>query len=72
MLTTVKVATGEFEVFWNGKKTSYRIVNGSRGLSGKDTRNVYGICKTDASVKWIGPLASAKKILELTFTKKRS
>jgi hypothetical protein len=70
MLTTTCVATGQFEVRWNDQPTGYSIINGSLGLSGRDTRNTYGIVKPDGSRKWIGSLASCKKLLTNTFTKR--
>lgn len=66
MLTTQKVATGEFKVIWNGADTGRRIVNGSAGLSGRDTQNVYGIVVPGNPPKWIGTLAACKKILAFT------
>ena len=45
MLTTTKITTGEFTVQWNGQPSGYRIVNGSLGLSGRDTLNMYGVVR---------------------------
>ncbi|MFO0271339.1 MAG: hypothetical protein ACK53W_12495 [Gemmatimonadota bacterium] len=59
-----KVATGEFDVLVDGAPTRYRIINGSAGLSGRDTQNVYGITNSaTGAVRWIGSLASAKKVV---------
>ncbi len=70
MLTTNKIATGEFEVLWNGEKTDWRIINGSRGVSGRDTQNVYGIVNDKTGKhRWIGTLQACKKCLNLTFKK---
>lgn len=69
MLTTKRISNGEFEVYWNGQKTSFEIINGSLGLSGKDTPNVYGIIQPNKPVKWIGTLQACKKVLSLTFQK---
>ena len=71
MLTTVRVANGEFEVYWNGEKTSFLIFNGSMGLSGKDTTNVYGISNSSTGkTRIIGTLVACKKILALTLKTK--
>ena len=64
MLTTNKTSQGNFDVLWNGQPTGWIIVNGSLGVSGRDTRNMYGIAKGDL-IKWVGPLASCKKLLTL-------
>lgn len=69
-LSTIRTAPGEFKVLWNGADTGYTIVNGSRGLSDRDTPNMYGFVKPDGSHKWIGTLQSCKKILAYSFTKK--
>jgi hypothetical protein len=69
-LTTTKEATGEFAVLWNDELTGYSIINGSRGLSGRNTPNVYGIVKPDGSHRWIGTLQACKKILAHTFQKR--
>lgn len=72
MITTRKIDTGEFEVLWNGEVTEYRIINGSRGLSGRDTRNVYGIVHPGRAPLWIGSLPACKKLLTLTLSRKES
>jgi hypothetical protein len=70
MLTTRKLMTGEFAVDWNGIDTGYRILNGSRGLLGRDTPNMYGFVKPDGTHKWIGTLAACKKLLAYSFQKR--
>jgi hypothetical protein len=67
-VTFEKITTGEFDVLLNGQKTGFGIVNGSKGLSGQ-TENVYGITKRDGSIRWIGTLQTAKKIMTFTLTK---
>jgi len=62
MLTTEKLEIGNFKVLWNGNDSGWRIVNGSVGLSGKDTRNHYGVTK-GKEITWIGSIASCKAIL---------
>lgn len=62
-VTFQKTATGQFDVLLNGQKTEYGIINGSLGLSGKDTRNMYGITKATGSVRWVGTLQAAKKMV---------
>lgn len=62
MLTTTKTDAGVFDVLWNGLPTPYRILNGSRGVSGRDSVNTYGISKGEA-VTWVGSLHSCKGIL---------
>ncbi len=70
MLTTNKIATGQFEVLWNGKKTDWTVFNGSLGLSGRDTQNVYGIANhVTGKRRFIGTLQACKKCLALTFKK---
>lgn len=66
--STVNIATGHFDVYWDGTKTDWRIVNGSLGMGGRDTRNVYGIVKGDF-IRWIGPLVTCKKTLAFTLRK---
>jgi hypothetical protein len=63
-VTFERVTTGEFRVLHNSTPTSFGIINGSAGLSGRDTRNMYGITSSkNASVRWIGSLASCKAIV---------
>jgi hypothetical protein len=63
-LTTRKIQTGIFEVLWNGKPTEYHIENGSMGLSGRDTSNIYCIYKPSTGfIKQIGPLNTCKALL---------
>lgn len=69
-ITFNRVATGQFEVLNDGQETGYRIINGSAGLSGRDTQNVYGVVRPTGKVVWIGSLQSAKKCILLTFKKK--
>ena len=68
-MTARKVVTGEFDVLWNGEPTPYSIVNGSLGLSGRDTRNHYGIAG-NGKVSWIGSLAKCKKTVAFWLSKK--
>lgn len=68
IVTFQKVTTGEFDVLVDGRKTAYSIVNGSKGMSGYG-RNVYGIVKEGASVRWIGSLQTCKKTLTFQLTK---
>ena len=65
-LTTTRTAPGEFSVYWQGAETKYQIINGSLGLSGRDTPNVYGIVNPVGTVKWVGTLSACKKTLALT------
>lgn len=62
-ITTRKETTGEFTVLKDGQETGYRIVNGSRGVSGKDSRNMYGIVSPSGRVTWVGALASCKALV---------
>ena len=63
MITIKKQSPGEFTVLSDGEPTEWSIVNGSHGLSGRDTRNMYGIVNSKTGqVRWIGPLHSAKQI----------
>ena len=61
MMTTKRIGPGQFEVYWRGEKTDLDIFNGSLGLSGRDTRNVYGIGRPGKKPVWVGTLQSAKK-----------
>jgi hypothetical protein len=67
-VTFNKVTTGIFEVLVDGEKTSWHIINGSAGLSGRG-QNMYGITKGDGSPKWIGSLQACKKILTYSLNK---
>jgi hypothetical protein len=71
MLTTVKTAPGEFNVCWNGQPTDYVIINGSHGFRGLDAPNTYGIMR-GGNVRWIGSLASTKKICAVWLAKAQS
>ena len=64
MFTTKRIANGEFECFWNGVSTGDTIINGSRGVSGRDSNNMYGVVWKGGKIVWIGSLASAKKTAE--------
>ena len=60
-MAPIRDALGEFSVTWRGEPTGYRIINGSLGLSGRNTQNMYGIVKPNGEHKWIGSLAGCKK-----------
>lgn len=60
---------GEFKALVDGVDSKFRIVNGSRGLSGRDTRNIYLVVRPNGSHIVVGPLASAKKMLTYTLGK---
>ena len=62
--STKRLWIGYFEVYWNGEKTNMRIINGSLGMSGHDTPNMYGVtwgAGEDNKLRWLGPLNSAKQ-----------
>ena len=63
MFTTVRVANGYFATYWNGRRTSYMILNGALGISGNGRgSNLYGITSPDrTNPSWIGTLQNAKK-----------
>lgn len=70
VVTFVKIQTGIFDVYVDGvKKDKWQIINGSLGLAGRDTRNVYGITrnagKEDEKVFWLGSLQTCKKTVML-------
>ncbi len=69
-LTTKRIANGQFEVYWDGAKTDWQILNGCAGLSGRDTVNIYVIynSRTEKTVP-LGPLRSCKMMLAETFRK---
>lgn len=67
-VTFKKIATGEFDVLLDGIHSKYTIVNGSRGLSGHGA-NVYGIVAPGVPTKWLGTLASCKKMVTFWLTK---
>jgi hypothetical protein len=66
-VTFERVAPGEFAVFFDGQKTDLTIVNGSLGMSGSG-RNMYGIVRVGAPVKWLGKLTTCKKTVALWLT----
>lgn len=68
--STKKIASGEFECFWNGASTGDTIINGSRGLSGRDTPNMYGIRWNTGKLVWVGSLASCKKAVRANCERK--
>lgn len=68
--STKMIAPGEFECFWNGVSTGDTIINGSRGLSGRDTRNMYGIRWNTGKLVWVGSLASCKKAVRANCERK--
>ena len=70
-VTFAKVQTGIFDVLLNGEKTEYQIINGSLGMTGRDTVNMYGITNsTNQSVRWFGPLVTCKKAITHTLNKR--
>jgi hypothetical protein len=70
MITFKRIAPGEFAALRDGEDTAVRIINGSLGLSGRDTPNVYGIVRPErAAPAWIGSLAACKKLVERLLTK---
>lgn len=62
-VTFKKITTGVFDVLLNGSATKYSIINGSAGLSDRDTFNMYGIATAAGNVRWIGTLHAAKSIV---------
>lgn len=67
-ITFQKTSTGHFAVLVDGQTSEYAIVNGSLGLSGRNTENVYGVVR-GSQIRWIGSLAKAKKAVALTLTR---
>ena len=70
-VTFEKVSTGVFDVYANGVKTKYEIINGSAGLSGRDTMNMYGI-SGGSQVRWVGTLQAAKKLVTVWVQARRA
>lgn len=68
MMTTKRIANGQFEVLWNGEPTKYSIINGSLGLSGRNTQNHYGIT-SGTGLTWVGTLQAAKKLVRFWLEK---
>lgn len=67
-VTFTKVQTGIFDVYVDGVKSDYQIINGSAGLSGHDTANIYGLVNHNTGyIKWLGPLVTAKKLAQAKF-----
>ncbi len=64
-----KVQTGIFDCYLDGIKTQYQIINGSAGLTGRDTINTYCIAKNGELVKALGPLRTCKFFLTDRLTK---
>ena len=69
-VTFKRIGTGEFESYLNGEKTEFGIVNGCLGMSGRDTRNIYGVTRNGELVKWLGPLRTCKSMIEFTLRKR--
>lgn len=68
-LTTKRLTNGYFDVYFDGKLTDWRIINGSLGVSGRG-RNLYGIVNAKTEFRrWLGPLATCKKVLAHTLAK---
>jgi hypothetical protein len=65
-----RVFLGEFESYLNGEKTNLTIVNGSRGLSGRDTQNIYVVCKGGEITRIMGTLQMCKKAVTHWLTKR--
>lgn len=66
-ITWKKVATGQFDALIDGQPSKWQVVNGSLGLSGRDTPNYYLPCKGDASIMKPGfgtTLGAAKEMVE--------
>ena len=62
--STKRISNGEFACYWNGEETGDQIINGSLGMSGRETQNMYGVIWKGGKTVWIGSLASAKKTAE--------
>jgi hypothetical protein len=58
MLTTQKIATGEFIVLWNGMETGHEIVkeSGEYGIQWSND----GTPRTHGSFEWLGTLKACK------------
>lgn len=70
-VTFKRIGTGEFESYLDGALTPWKIYNGSLGLSGRETRNIYGVSKDGGNtVKWLGPLTTAKAMVTTVLTRK--
>lgn len=66
-ITWKKAATGQFDALVDGQPTKWQVVNGSLGMSGRDTPNLYLPCKGDTSLLKPGfgtTLKAAKEIVE--------
>lgn len=63
MMTTQRVANGEFKVLLNGEPTRFTIINGSHGYRGNGATNTYGIVAPNVAPVWVGSLQSAKKLV---------
>lgn len=61
-ITTKRTSNGHFDVFADGAKTEWKIINGNLGLSGYGN-NLYGIYKDHLKPKWIGSLAKSNRLL---------
>jgi hypothetical protein len=62
-ITVERHGSGFFRAMKDGQKTKFYIINGSLGVSGHG-RNMYGIVNEETeAVKWVGSLASCKKIV---------
>lgn len=70
MVSFNRVQTGVFDVLVDGAKTDYQIVNGSMGVSGRDSANIYCIARNGELVKVLGPLNTCKKFMVAKFAPK--
>lgn len=68
-VTFKRIQTGIFECYLDGQKTEYEIINGSAGLSGRDTNNTYCISRNGALVKVLGPLRTCKMFMTAKLTR---
>jgi hypothetical protein len=74
-ITWKKVSTGVFDAYVDGVKTDYNVVNGCRGLTGRETPNFYIPLHNDVPlVKNPGTiclsLKAARQIVEQVISRK--
>ena len=66
-----RVATGLFRAVVDGKDTDLEIYNGSNGMSGRTTANIYGIYNhSTGQVWWLGQLNSCKAAVRMMLLKR--
>lgn len=69
---TAKIANGEFDVYFAGQKTTWRIINTTVGGTRAD-KKTYGVYNTSTGkIRLVGALGAAKKVVEYILLSERN